>query len=153
LLAGSGSWSGWTFSICVRRVSSRWVISTPPDATPRDAQLARKAKSAALKAQALNRQALVEMRRGNVKAALASATAAPSARQSKRSPLIAMSLFRHAEAQYREKPSPQGLKNAMEAQSCFASFLAIPPVRAAHSDTRDVSRSPGSSRGREQGGE
>ncbi len=74
----------------------------------------------ALKAQALNRQALVQMRKGELEAAVATATAAlKSARQSKQSPLIATSLFRLAEAQYREKPGRQVLRNAMEAAELF----------------------------------
>ena len=64
--------------------------------------LAKTAKTAAFMAQAQNRQALVQTRKGEFKAAVATATAAlKAARQSKQTPLIAMSLFRLAEAQYR----------------------------------------------------
>ena len=63
--------------------------------------LADRARTAAFKAQARNRLALVQMRKGEFKAAVASATAAlKAARQSKQVPLEAMSLFRLAEAQF-----------------------------------------------------
>ena len=67
-------------------------------------ELADRAKTAAFKAQARNRLALVQMRRSEFKAALTSATAAlKAARQSKRKALEAMSLFRLAEAQFRNR--------------------------------------------------
>ena len=66
--------------------------------------LADRAKTAAFKAQARNRLALVQMRKGELKAAVASATAAlKPARQSKQVSLEAMSLFRLAEAQFRNR--------------------------------------------------
>ncbi len=67
-------------------------------------ELADCAKTAASKAQARNRLALVQMRRGEFKAAVVSATAAlKAARQSKRALLEAMSLLRLAEAQFRNR--------------------------------------------------
>ena len=82
--------------------------------------LADTARTAALRAQALNRQALVQMRKGELKAAVATAAAAlKSARQSKQQRLIAMSLFRLAEAQYREKPGEQALRFATRAAELF----------------------------------
>ncbi len=82
--------------------------------------LAGSRKSAALMAQAMNRQALVQMRSGEHKAALATATTAVrNAKQSKEKRLIAMSLFRLAEAQFRAKPTEQVVKCATEAAAIF----------------------------------
>jgi GAF domain-containing protein/CheY-like chemotaxis protein len=62
------------------------------------------AKTAAFKAQAHNREALVRLRKGEFKAAVAAANAALKvARQSKRAPLEAMSMFRLAEACFRSR--------------------------------------------------
>jgi GAF domain-containing protein/CheY-like chemotaxis protein len=67
-------------------------------------ELADRSKMAAFKAQAHNRLALVQLRKAEFKAAIASATAAlRAARQSKRAPLEAMSLFRIAEAEFRNR--------------------------------------------------
>lgn len=67
-------------------------------------KLADRTKTAAFKAQARNRLTLVQMRRSEFKAAVTSATAAlKAARQSKRRALGAMSLFRLAEAQFRNR--------------------------------------------------
>ena len=85
--------------------------------------LASAAKSAAFKAQAQNRQALVQMRKGDFKAAVGTATAAlKSARQSKQTALIAMSLFRLSEAQFREGISDQAVQNASEAARSYAAL-------------------------------
>jgi len=72
--------------------------------------LAIRGKTPAFIVQARNRLALVQMRRGELKAAVASASAAlKAARQSKRRSPEAMSLFRLAEAQFRQRAD---LKNA-----------------------------------------
>jgi len=82
--------------------------------------LARTAKTAAFKAQAGNRNAQVEIRKGQFKAAIGSATVAlEAARRSRQQRLIATSLFRLAEAQYRLKPGPQVLRYATEAVEIF----------------------------------
>ncbi|HET7032974.1 MAG TPA: GAF domain-containing protein, partial [Casimicrobiaceae bacterium] len=95
------------------------LVRADADATTM-VELASAAKKPALKAQALNRRALVQMRRNDFKAGLSSATAAlKSARSSGKQRLIAMSLFRLAEAQYRAEPNPAVLKNAMEAAKLF----------------------------------
>src|SRR5256885_4180924 len=57
-------------------------------------ELGRREKSHALKAQALNRQSLVQMRRGELKSAVKTAIAATkAARQSRQRPLLAASLL------------------------------------------------------------
>ena len=62
-------------------------------------------------AKALNRRALVQTRKGEFKAAVATATAAlKAARRSKLTRLIATSLLRLAEAQHRLKPGEQVLE-------------------------------------------
>src|SRR5437660_1373816 len=64
-------------------------------------ELASASRNAAFKAQALNRQALVQMRQGDFKAAEKSAASGlRAARLAKKRPLEAMSLFRLAEAQF-----------------------------------------------------
>src|SRR5262249_48017745 len=82
--------------------------------------LARNAKTAAYKAQAHNRHALVEMRRGDPKSAVASATTAlDAARPSTPQRLIATSPLRLAEAQHRAKPGAIVLRYANEAAKLF----------------------------------
>ena len=86
-------------------------------------ELADRAKTAAFKAQARNRLALAQMRSGEIKAALASATVAlKAARQSKRVSLEAMSLFRLAEAQFRQFLNEQAIQNATKAAELFGAL-------------------------------
>ncbi|HEX8012789.1 MAG TPA: GAF domain-containing protein [Casimicrobiaceae bacterium] len=100
------------------------------------------AKTAASKAQARNRQALVQMREGELQAAAETATAAlKAARQSRQTPLVAMSLLRLAEAQFREKLSEQAIENATKAAALFRSLgqasgegRALWALSAAHSN-------------------
>ena len=67
-------------------------------------QLGRKAAKASSKAQALIRQCLVQMRTGEIAAAVRSARGAVAAARASRQPeLQAESLFRLAEAQFRER--------------------------------------------------
>jgi len=67
-------------------------------------KLAKSAPQARLMAQALNRQALVQMRQGQLGAAVKTATAAlQAARRSRNKLVTADSLYRLAEAQYRTK--------------------------------------------------
>ncbi|TMG89564.1 MAG: GAF domain-containing protein [Betaproteobacteria bacterium] len=82
---------------------------------------ANRAKTPGPKAQARNRLALVQMRKGEFKAAVASATAAlKAARQSKQVPLEAMSLFRLAEAQFRTRTDfEQAVRHAVRAAGLF----------------------------------
>src|SRR5256714_10315376 len=82
---------------------------------------ANRAKTPGPKAQARNRLALVQMRKGELKAAVASATAAlKAARQSKQVPLEAMSLFRLAEAQFRNRVDfEEAARNAARASKLF----------------------------------
>ena len=72
-------------------------------------------------AQALNRRALgADAKRASTKAALATATTAlKDAKESKEKRLVAMSLFRLAEAQYRAKPVEKVLEYATEAAALF----------------------------------
>ncbi|HEX9277533.1 MAG TPA: GAF domain-containing protein [Casimicrobiaceae bacterium] len=86
-------------------------------------QLADRAKTAAFKAQARNRLALVQMRKGE-KAAVATANAAlRAARQSKKIPLEAMSLFRLAEAQFRNRVDMErAVRNVVQAAELFHSL-------------------------------
>ncbi|HEY2968303.1 MAG TPA: GAF domain-containing protein, partial [Casimicrobiaceae bacterium] len=83
--------------------------------------LADRGKTTAFKAQARNRLALVQMRKGEIKAAVTSATAAlKAARQSKQVPLEAMSLFRLAEAQFRNRADfEHSVRNAVRAAELF----------------------------------
>ena len=83
--------------------------------------LADRAKTAAFKAQARNRLALVQTRKGEIKAAIASANAAlKAARQSKHVALEAMSLFRLAEAQFRNRVDfEKSARNAVRASELF----------------------------------
>jgi len=83
--------------------------------------LADRSRTAAFKAQARNRLALVQMRAGAFKAAVATATAAlKSARRSKQLALEAMSLFRLAEAQYRSRVDvEQAVRHALRAGAVF----------------------------------
>jgi tetratricopeptide (TPR) repeat protein len=83
-------------------------------------RVATAAKSSAFTAQAQSRLALIQMRSGKFNEALKSATAAlKAARSSKRPELIALCLFRVAEAQYRKKPVREVLENAEEAARRF----------------------------------
>src|SRR5271155_3463663 len=79
--------------------------------------LAERGKTAAFLAHARNRLALVQMRQGEAKIAVESATAAlTAARQSKQPALEAMSLLRLAEAQFRTRfDFEQATRNAMRA--------------------------------------
>ncbi len=83
--------------------------------------LADRAKTPALKAQARNRLALVQMRKGELKGALASATVAlKAARQSRQTPLVATSLLRLAEIQSRIGADyEQAAQNAARAAELF----------------------------------
>ena len=83
--------------------------------------LANRAKTAGPKAQARDRLAMVQMRKGEFKTAVASATAAlKAARQSKQVAREAMSLFRLAEAQFRAKVNlDQAVRNATRAAQLF----------------------------------
>jgi GAF domain-containing protein/CheY-like chemotaxis protein/tetratricopeptide (TPR) repeat protein len=83
--------------------------------------LADRAKTPASRAQARNRLALVQMRKGELKVALASATAAlKAARQSKQTPLVATSLLRLAEIQSRVAADyEQAVQNAAHAAELF----------------------------------
>ncbi|MGE5090070.1 MAG: GAF domain-containing protein, partial [Candidatus Levyibacteriota bacterium] len=78
----------------------------------------------ALKAQSGNRMALIQMRRGDPQAAVATATAAlKSARASKRPQLEAMALFRLAEAQSRAANADErSVANASRARKLFATL-------------------------------
>ena len=83
-------------------------------------RLATAEKVAALTAKAQSRLALVRMRRGDFDGAVKSATAAlKAAHAGKRPELIALCLYRAAEAQYRKKPNRQVLENAEEAARRF----------------------------------
>ena len=86
--------------------------------------LADRARTAAFKAQARNRLALVQIRRGEFRKALATANAAlKAARQSKRVDLEAMSLFRLAEAQFRSRAHLDiSVRNAARAAELFHSL-------------------------------
>jgi GAF domain-containing protein/CheY-like chemotaxis protein/tetratricopeptide (TPR) repeat protein len=83
--------------------------------------LAERSNIAAFMAQARNRLALVQMRQGDAKIALESATAAlAAARLSKQSTLEAMSLLRVAEAQFRARfDFEQSARNGMRAVKLF----------------------------------
>ena len=83
--------------------------------------LANRAKTAGPKAQARNRLALVQMRGGDLKGAVATANVALKAsRQSKQVGLEAMSLFRLAEAQFRSKVNlEQAARDAVRAVELF----------------------------------
>jgi GAF domain-containing protein/DNA-binding response OmpR family regulator len=80
-------------------------------------------KASALKVQALNRKALVQMRQGNLSAALKSATAAVkkvrSAGIEGHSSLLAESLFRLSEAQFRSGHNEASIETAQEAIPLF----------------------------------
>ena len=83
--------------------------------------LADRAKTPAFKAQARNRLALVQMRKGEMKLALASATAAlKAARQSRKTQIVATSLLRLAEIQARlGTDHEQAVRNATRAAELF----------------------------------
>ncbi len=83
--------------------------------------LADSGTSPAFRAQARNRLAIVQTRRGDIKAALATANAAlKAARQSKQSLLEATSLYRLAEAQFRTRVEYESsARNATRAAKLF----------------------------------
>jgi len=79
------------------------------------AKSGQKSKVASLQAQALNRQALVQMRTGEQKQAVKTATSALKvSEQTKQKPLIALSLFRLSEAQMRVLQSETAIKHGKE---------------------------------------
>jgi GAF domain-containing protein len=83
-------------------------------------KLAKGAKQARLKAQALNRQALVQMRLGELVAAVKTATAAlKAAKLSRHKPFVAESLFRLAEAQFRARLNEPALQSAQQAADLY----------------------------------
>jgi GAF domain-containing protein len=83
-------------------------------------ELAGRAKAPALKAQALNRKAIVQMRQGDLKQAVDTASAAlKAARQSKQKLLVADSLLCLAEAQVRAGNHERGLETARRACAAF----------------------------------
>ncbi len=86
-----------------------------------------------LHAIALNRLALVQMRTGDLKAAVKSATSAlKAAQQSKQKPLIAESLFRLSEAQYRTQQSEAALETAQKANILFHELGDLSGAGRAH---------------------
>jgi GAF domain-containing protein/CheY-like chemotaxis protein len=87
-------------------------------------ELADGARTPALKAQARNRLALVQIRKGELKSAVATAAAAlKAARQSKQRAVEATSLFRLAEAQFRHRVDlEQAARNATRAAEMFRSL-------------------------------
>jgi len=77
-------------------------------------------QAAILKAKALNRKALIQMRQGDLPAALKTATAAvKTSRQTKDSHLLAECLFRLSEAQFRTGHADAGIETARLAISLF----------------------------------
>ena len=108
------------------RAESR-IALTDLDAASADATamlaLARAARSPAFKAQAQNRQALVQMRQGEFRAAVVTATAAlKSARLAGKKALVALCLLRLAEAQFRDDSSDEAIRIASEAVALFQSL-------------------------------
>ena len=92
------------------------------DTRPTSPTVNRKAKilNPRLMAQALNRKALVQMRVGDLKAAVKTATnALKSSLQTKQKPLIALSLFRVSEVQFRTQQNEKAVENAQRAISLF----------------------------------
>ncbi len=83
--------------------------------------LANAARTAAFRAQALNRLALVQLRKSEFKPAITTADAALRAsRQSKRGVLEAMSLYRLAEAEFRNRADlDQAVRHALRAAKRF----------------------------------
>jgi len=83
-------------------------------------ELAESGKSPAAKAKALNRLTLVQMRQGDAKTAVKSATLALGhAGRSKQDLLIAESHFRLGEAQMRARASDASIKNADKAAALY----------------------------------
>jgi len=80
-------------------------------------KLANAEKKPALKVQALNRRALVQMRTGDLNAAVKSATAAN--RQSKTANQKSLSLFRLSEAQMRTRQSEAAVETAQQAIALY----------------------------------
>jgi tetratricopeptide (TPR) repeat protein len=95
------------------------------DLAAKDAKAMKKlGTTAALKAQALNRLALVQMRTGDLKAAVKSATAAVKASANRQSSIVnrqlrAESLFRLAEAQVRYGQNEAAIENAQKAIALY----------------------------------
>ena len=86
-------------------------------------QLADRAGSPGLRAQALCRLAAVQTRQGHLAAAAASATdALTAAHRSGRRPLQAMALLRLSEAEFRRFDNHAALRHAQQATRLFASF-------------------------------
>ncbi len=80
-------------------------------------------KKSALLAQALNMQALVEMRQGNLPSALKNATdGLKAAQQSNQQPIIAKSLYTLSEAQWRNGQNEAGVETANEAIALYESL-------------------------------
>ena len=79
-----------------------------------------------LHAKALNRKALVQMRMGDLKTAVNTATnALKTAQQTRKKPLIALSLFRLSEAQFRTQQNEEAIENAKRAIDLFQSIEDI----------------------------
>ena len=95
------------------RVES-YIAQGKLDLAAKDAKaMVKLAKTAALKAQALNRLALVQMRTGDLKVSVKTATSAlKNAQQSKQKPLIALALSRLSEAQFRTRQGEAALETA-----------------------------------------
>ncbi|MBL8078427.1 MAG: GAF domain-containing protein [Anaerolineales bacterium] len=91
------------------------------DLAAKDARsMGKLAKTIAQKAMALNRITLVQMRQGDLKAAIRSATSAlKAARASKQKQLIAESLFRLSEAQWRARQLDAALKTVQQAIEAY----------------------------------
>ena len=108
--------------------------------------LAERAKSAAFKAQAQNRLALVQIRKGEWEVAMVTAVAAlKAARRSKQVKLEAMSLFRLAEAQFRAGLDERAVHSASEAARLFQALgqpigqgRALWAIGAAHGNLNRV---------------
>jgi GAF domain-containing protein/CheY-like chemotaxis protein/tetratricopeptide (TPR) repeat protein len=86
-------------------------------------KLANSGQDPALKAQALNRKALLQMRTGELKAAVRTASSAMKTAQSistkGRKPWLALSLFRLSEAQFRTFQSATSIETGQKAVSLF----------------------------------
>jgi tetratricopeptide (TPR) repeat protein len=101
-----------------------WIASGKLDRAAQDAaamvELASREKSPGVKARALNRKAVVQMRQGDMKPAVATANAATkAARQSRQKPLLAASLLILGEVQSRSGTYEAGRKTAQQAVELF----------------------------------
>jgi len=101
-----------------------YIATGKLDLAGRDAaamlKLAEAGRTAALKAQALSRQAMVQMRQGALKSALEAATAAEkAARQSRQTSLHALTMLRLAEAHNRSGDYRAGAEAGREAVRLF----------------------------------